>query len=106
VKGKTVALVRNVGALEEDCRKADIVIAPFKVGKACARPPNAPRVIVDRDMLQKSGARTLYLDGSSIRTETVATRRGNRPWSRPATSPTTHTNHAGRKANPTPGHGK
>ena len=29
VKGKTVALVRNPAALEDDCRSADIVIAPF-----------------------------------------------------------------------------
>jgi competence protein ComEC len=28
VKGKTVALIRHPGALEEDCRIADIVIAP------------------------------------------------------------------------------
>ena len=28
VKGKTVALIRHPGALEEDCRTADIVIAP------------------------------------------------------------------------------
>jgi len=28
VKGKTAALIRHPGALEEDCRLADIVIAP------------------------------------------------------------------------------
>jgi competence protein ComEC len=44
VKGKTVALIRDPGALEEDCRLADIVIAPFTVGKTC----RAARVIVDR----------------------------------------------------------
>jgi hypothetical protein len=35
VKGKTVALIRHPGALEEDCRIADIVIAPFTIGKKC-----------------------------------------------------------------------
>lgn len=35
VKGKTVALVRHPGALEEDCRIADILIAPFTVSKKC-----------------------------------------------------------------------
>ena len=35
VKGKTVALIRHPGALEEDCRRAHIVIAPFTVGKKC-----------------------------------------------------------------------
>ena len=35
VKGKTVALIRHPGALEEDCRLADIVIAPFTLGRKC-----------------------------------------------------------------------
>jgi competence protein ComEC len=76
VKGKTVALVRHPGALEEDCRVADIVIAPFTVGKRC----RAARVIVDRRMLKAQGAHALYIEGLSIRTETVAARRGRRPW--------------------------
>jgi competence protein ComEC len=76
VKGKTVALVRHPGALEEDCRLADIVIAPFTVGKKC----RAARVIVDRRMLKAHGAHALYIEGLSIRTETVAAVRGRRPW--------------------------
>jgi competence protein ComEC len=84
VKGKTVALVRHVGALEEDCRVADIVIAPFTVGKRC----RAARVIVDRRMLKRDGAHALYIEGLSIRTETVAKARGDRPWSRHAESTT------------------
>jgi competence protein ComEC len=76
VKGKIVALVRHPGALEEDCRLADIVIAPFTIGKKC----RAARVIVDRRMLRKEGAHALYIEGLSIRTETVAASRGRRPW--------------------------
>lgn len=76
VKGKTVALVRDVGALEEDCRLADIVIAPFPVGSRC----RAPRVVVDRRILKEKGAHALYIEGLSIRTETVAKARGARPW--------------------------
>ncbi len=64
------------GALEEDCRLADIVIAPFTVGKKC----RAARVIVDRRMLKANGAHALYIEGLSIRTETVAASRGHRPW--------------------------
>jgi competence protein ComEC len=77
VKGKTVALVRHPAALEEDCRVADIVIAPFTVGKC-----RAARVIVDRRMLRAHGAHALYIDGLSIRAETVAASRGKRPWVR------------------------
>ena len=82
VKGKTVALVRHPGALEEDCRVADILIAPFTVSKRC----RAARVIVDRRMLKSQGAHALYIEGLSIRTETVAQSRGQRPWTRGATS--------------------
>ena len=80
VKGKTVALIRHPGALEEDCRLADIVIAPFTIGKTC----RAARVVIDRSVLKAHGAHALYLEGLSIRTETVANRRGHRPWTQGA----------------------
>jgi len=77
VKGKTVALIRHPGALEEDCRVADIVIAPFTISRKC----RAARVIVDRRALKAKGAHALYIEGLSIRTETVAAAGGQRPWS-------------------------
>ena len=64
------------GAVEEDCRIADIVIAPFTIGQRC----RAARVIVDRRVLRTQGAHALYIEGLSIRTETVAASRGHRPW--------------------------
>jgi competence protein ComEC len=76
VKGKTVALLRHPSALEEDCRLADIVVAPFTVTKAC----RAARVVVDRKMLKEQGAFALYIEGLSIRSESVAEARGSRPW--------------------------
>jgi competence protein ComEC len=76
VKGKIVALIRHEGAVEEDCRIADIVIAPFTIGQRC----RAARVIVDRRVLKAEGAHALYIEGLSIRTETVAASRGRRPW--------------------------
>jgi competence protein ComEC len=76
VKGKIVALVRHPAALEEDCRRAHIVIAPFTVGKKC----RAARVIVDRRLLRSEGAHALYIEGLSIRAVSVAAARGKRPW--------------------------
>ncbi len=76
IKGKTIALVRHPAALEDDCRLADIVIAPFSVGKGCER----ARVVVDRHALRTEGAHALYFDGLSIRSESVAEARGRRPW--------------------------
>ena len=37
-------------------------------------------MIVDRRMLKTYGAHALYIEGLSIRTETVAASRGKRPW--------------------------
>jgi competence protein ComEC len=76
VKGKVVALIRHPAALEEDCRIADIIIAPFTIGKKC----RAARVIVDRRMLKEGGAHALYIEGLSIRAASVASARGHRPW--------------------------
>jgi competence protein ComEC len=76
VKGKTIALIRHPAALEEDCRIADIVIAPFSVGKGC----RTARVVVDRPALQTQGAHAIYIEGLSIRSESVAETRGRRPW--------------------------
>jgi predicted membrane metal-binding protein len=42
----------------------------------------AARVIVDRRLLKSRGAHALYIEGLSIRTETVAGTRGARPWTR------------------------
>lgn len=85
VKGKIIALIRHPAALEEDCQIADIVIAPFSVGKGC----KAPRVVVDRRALQAEGAYALYFEGLSIRSESVAETRGRRPWvpERPVAKP-------------------
>ena len=60
VKGKSIAVVRHPAALEEDCRIADIVIAPFSVGKGCE---TAARVVIDRRVLQTEGAHAIYIEG-------------------------------------------
>lgn len=76
VKRKIVALIRHPAALEEDCRKAHVVIAPFTIGKKC----RAARVIVDRRLLRREGAHAIYIEGLSIRAVSVAAARGKRPW--------------------------
>lgn len=78
VRGKTVAIVKHPAALDEECRMADVVVSQIPVRGRC---PKA-RVVVDRFDLSAEGAHALYFDGQSIRTETVATWRGDRPWVR------------------------
>ena len=75
VKGKTVALIRHPAALEEDCRLADIVLAPFTIGKKC----RAARVIVDRRMLKSEGASALYIEGSRSAPRRSLPRAGGAP---------------------------
>ncbi len=77
VKGKSVAFVRHPAALEEECARADIVISRLPVGRSCRK----TRVSVDVIDILERGAHALYLDGQSIRIETVAEQRGTRPWS-------------------------
>ncbi|MFD0987242.1 ComEC/Rec2 family competence protein [Methyloligella solikamskensis] len=71
-----VAFLTSPGAAEEDCRHAQILIAKFYVPRSCTRPP----ILVDRRSLKERGAHALYLDEETIRIETVAQARGNRPW--------------------------
>jgi hypothetical protein len=63
-------------ALEDDCRFADIVIAPFTIGKRC----RAARVIIHRRRLQAEGPMRFTSSALSIRAESVAEARGRRPW--------------------------
>jgi competence protein ComEC len=76
VDGKVIALVRHPAALKEECARADIVITSLAFRGPC---PKA-RVVVDRIDVWADGAHALYLRGQSLRIETVAEVRGERPW--------------------------
>lgn len=74
--GHTVALVRNEGALAEDCRIADVVVATVPVRRPC---PSAA-VVIDRFDLWREGAHALWLAEDGVRVESVNGVRGERPW--------------------------
>jgi competence protein ComEC len=74
--GHTVALVRDEGALTEDCRIADVVVATVPARRPC---PSAT-VVIDRFDLWREGAHALWLDRDAIRVESVNKVRGERPW--------------------------
>ena len=79
VKGKMVIYVKHPAAISDDCRVADILVARFPLRRlrdACA----GPRVVIDRFDVARAGAHALYMEGQSIRIETVAQIRGTRPW--------------------------
>ncbi|MDX9861041.1 MAG: ComEC/Rec2 family competence protein [Rhodospirillales bacterium] len=80
--GHVIALVRDEGALAEDCRLADVVVASVPVRRPC---PSAA-VVIDRFDLWRNGAHALWVATDGIRVESVNAVRGDRPWvARPRT---------------------
>jgi competence protein ComEC len=75
-KGRVVALVREEGALAEDCASAHVVISKVPVRIACS----TPEVVIDRFDLWRQGGHALWLDEDSILVESVNQERGRRPW--------------------------
>ena len=75
-RGHTVALPRDLAALDEDCRSADLVVTLEPAHKRCrTRIP-----VIDRFDLWRGGAHAIWLDPGGIAVATVDAWRGNRPW--------------------------
>lgn len=73
-EGRTVALVRDPMALDEDCAAVAVVVtAAFT--RRCPAP-----VVIDQRALRSGGAHALYLGGDGIRIDSVGAERGRRPW--------------------------
>jgi competence protein ComEC len=77
IGGRTVALSLKIGALAEDCGRADVLIAAIPVRRGC----DQPELIVDRFDVFRGGATALSFEDDGIRVETVNGTRGARPWS-------------------------
>jgi competence protein ComEC len=73
--GLAIALLRDPLAMAEDCRRADLVIAPVPVPRGCAA-----RLVVDRFDVWRHGAHALYVEADWVHIETVADHVGARPW--------------------------
>ena len=78
VGGRTVALSLKIGALAEDCARADILIAALPVRRDCDK----PELVIDRFDVFRDGATTLSFAEDGIRVDTVNGTRGARPWSK------------------------
>ena len=77
--GRAIVIVQDGAALVEDCAKAAVLVARFMVSTGCGAP-----LIVDRRMLETSGAVALRLEiGAFVRTDARAAGE-DRPWSRAA----------------------
>ena len=76
VKNLAIAHSRHPSGLADDCAVADILIARYQVKRPCS----GPKLILDRRATERSGVHAIYIDGASIRVETVEASRGARPW--------------------------
>jgi competence protein ComEC len=77
--GRVVALVRDRGALIEDCALAELVVSTVPAGRQCAS-MGAGTVVIDRNDLRAKGAHAIWIGAGGITVKAVNDERGNRPW--------------------------
>lgn len=76
--GTAIAIPFDPDALARDCRQADAVVADFALRQRCP----VPELLVDIRSLAWQGATTLRITPQGgLERQTVAARRGRRPWS-------------------------
>ena len=75
--GLEIALLRDGHAIDEDCRRADVLVSAVPVRGRC---PN-PFLVIDRFDLWRGGSTALWIDRKGVRVRTVADKQGDRPWS-------------------------
>ncbi|HUS97924.1 MAG TPA: ComEC/Rec2 family competence protein, partial [Hyphomicrobiaceae bacterium] len=78
LKSRLVAVSRHPRALDDDCRRADVLILNMPKPPGCV-----PRGhVVDKASARKFGTHAIYIaSNGAIRVQTVADGRGRRPWS-------------------------
>ncbi|MEH6402437.1 MAG: ComEC/Rec2 family competence protein [Sneathiella sp.] len=75
--GQLIAFSSNWMAAKLDCERADIIVSSVPVQRNCQN----PTLIKDKFDLWRSGTHAFYFDkDGKVRTETVNSVRGNRPW--------------------------
>ncbi len=78
--GWRVAVAAARAALDDDCRHADIVIAPFFLDDRFT--DRCPALVIDRGTLADDGAHALTLAPAGIAVDTSIADAGGRPWNR------------------------
>jgi len=75
---RLLSFAENLTAVEEDCRRVDILIAAVPIRLSCER----PKVTIDKFDLWRNGAYTLSVSGENIVVRNALEIRGDRPWVR------------------------
>ena len=76
IAGRTVVIARRTAALEEDCRRADILLSLVPVRRKC---PGPALLITPRDR-RANGAHVVWIDGAGQYVWEDVKFRGERPW--------------------------
>lgn len=77
VKGRLIAIPRHPAALADDCRRADVLLLRWPRDAFC----ETQGLVIDYFDWRRTGAQSLYIDGARTLRRSVASERGNRPWS-------------------------
>jgi competence protein ComEC len=72
--GRLIALARTLEAFEDDCQRAAVVVS------ARVAPPNCAALVIDREVLQQSGAVALRRRGNGFVITSVRPPGQDRPW--------------------------
>lgn len=78
VKGKLISLVKKPDALQDDCQRVHILIAPMDIRVPCP----SPELILDRGALWEKGAVAIAFTEAGTKVWAASDYRGVRPWAR------------------------
>jgi competence protein ComEC len=76
VKGQLVSFIAKPDAIQEDCQRVAILVAPMDIRLPCP----APKIILDRGALWEKGAAAITIVGGRLAISSSAESRGVRPW--------------------------
>ncbi|MDP2618807.1 MAG: ComEC/Rec2 family competence protein [Hyphomicrobiales bacterium] len=74
--GGHIAIVKHVAALEEECRRARIVVLKFDLSGRC----DGPEMVFDKRDLQRHGAHAVWIGSERLTLRRVRPIPGARPW--------------------------
>jgi competence protein ComEC len=80
--GRMIALARSIEAFEEDCRRAAVVASAREAPEYCAA------VVIDRNVLRRTGAVALRRTGDGFAMSVVRPQGYDRPWAQARPSAT------------------
>jgi competence protein ComEC len=82
--GHWIAVANGPGAMDQACGYADVLVLPDQdKGEGCA----SSMLVIDRAMLSREGAISIWFDGPHVRWTSVQRERGRRLWAPAAENP-------------------